>query len=272
MVSFIKGQTPVGGLDSRICDSRQTFSWKLVIFSGCRNFLNRNAQTGNLFFASPLNRRPAFAGEPMDVESPLIYVIEDDDATRESFAALFFSQGFQVELFPTGESFLHHFQPARRGCIVTDLRLGALDGIDIHHLLKEAGYAIPVILISGYLNVRTAISAMEQGIFRVIEKPYLEDELVRAVRDALREDQNTRREKAYQVDFSHRLESLDARERLTLDLIVAGHGNRAIERRLGLSTRSVDRIRHSILEKTNYMSFVELSAAFGAAFPSRVMS
>jgi DNA-binding CsgD family transcriptional regulator len=89
--------------------------------------------------------------------------------------------------------------------------------------------------------------------------------LAEAVRKAIQFDHETRRQKVYRVDFAHRLESLDARERLTLEFIVAGHPNKAVERRLNLSTRTVDRIRSSILEKMRFLSFVELAAAYGAA-------
>jgi two-component sensor histidine kinase/DNA-binding CsgD family transcriptional regulator len=109
---------------------------------------------------------------------------------------------------------------------------------------------------------------LEQGVFRVLEKPYQNDELANAVREAVKYDSARRREKRYRLDIEHRLESLDARERVTLEMIVAGSMNKAVEHRLGLSTRTVDRIRASILEKTKFQSFIELSAAYGAASKS----
>jgi FixJ family two-component response regulator len=122
-----------------------------------------------------------------------------------------------------------------------------------------------VILISAYLTVRTAAGALGQGVFRVLEKPCRNDELTNAIRDAIDHDRARRKQKLYRLDLKHRLESLDGRERLTLDLILAGHPNKAIERRLGLSRRTIERVRSSILAKTNFLSFVELSAAYGEA-------
>lgn len=201
----------------------------------------------------------------MSVTNPTVFVVEDDPEMRESFAALFTSQGLAVETFSSGEEFLTHCDSSRPGCMVADFRLQGINGIDLHRLLTEAGCTLPVILISGYLNVRSAVKAVQQGMFRVLEKPYQEDELLSAVREAIEENRRSRDNKTYRMDFAHRLQALDSRERLTLEMIVAGHGNRAIEHKLGLSTRTIDRIRSSILEKTGCMSFVELSAAYGAA-------
>jgi two-component system, LuxR family, response regulator FixJ len=201
----------------------------------------------------------------MNIEKPTVFVVEDEPETRDSFAALFTSQGQAFEVFPSAEELLQRVSPAHPGCVVTDYRLQGISGIELHRRLVEAKCKLPVILISGYLNVRTATNALRQGIYRVLEKPYQDDELVCAVQDAIKHEHKSLKQKVYRLDFAHRLHSLDARERLTLEMIVAGHGNRAIESRLGLSTRTVDRIRHSILEKMNFQTFLELSAAFGAA-------
>ena len=201
----------------------------------------------------------------MSSESPSVFVVEDEPEMRESFAALFTSHELAVELFSSGEAFIERYNPSRPGCIVTDFRLQGINGIDLHRLLAETGCTLPVILISGYLNVRSAVNAISHGIYRVLEKPYREDELLSAVEEAIEENHKSREKKAYRIDFAHRLRLLDARERLTLEMIVAGQGNRAIECKLGLSTLTGDRIRSSILDKTGCLSFVELSAAYGAA-------
>ncbi|MHB8901879.1 MAG: response regulator transcription factor [Thermoguttaceae bacterium] len=201
----------------------------------------------------------------MNVTCPTVFVVEDDPQMRESFAALFTSHGLAVEVFSCGEDFIGRYDPSSPGCIVADFRLQGINGIDLHRLLLQSGCSLPLILISGYLNVRSAIEAVRQGIYRVLEKPYREDELLSAVQDAVHENRKSREKNVYRMDFAHRLRQLDARERLALEMIVDGQGNRAIERRLGLSTRTVDRIRSSILEKTGCFSFVELSAAYGAA-------
>ena len=199
------------------------------------------------------------------VENPTVFVVEDERETRDSLAALISTMGLAVEAFASGEELFEGVDAGRPGCAVVDFRLVGMDGIALHRQLVEAGCKLPVILISAHLTVRAAARALEQGVFRVLKKPYRNDELARAIRDANEHDLARRKRKLYRVDFEHRLESLDGRERRTLDLILAGHPNKAIERRLGLSRRTVERVRASILEKMGFLSFVELSVAYGEA-------
>lgn len=210
------------------------------------------------------NTRRISTGNLMNVDTPTVYVVEDDAQTRESFVALFTSHGLHVTSFESGEKLLQHWNPRQLGCIVADYRLRGIDGISLHRLLSDNGCTLPLVLISGYLTVQSAVKAIEQGIYHVLEKPYRDDELISTVEAAIQKSCDSRTQNRFRLDLAHRLELLDARERLTLEMIVMGHGNRTIERRLGLSTRSVDRIRRSILDKTEYLSFVELSAAYGA--------
>jgi FixJ family two-component response regulator len=199
------------------------------------------------------------------VEIPIVFIVEDEPETRDSFAALISSMDLAVKTFASGEEFLQGVDAGRPGCAVVDFRLAGMDGIELHRRLVAAGCKLPVILISGYLTVRATAGAMAQGVFRVLEKPYGNDELAGAIQEALEHDRAIRKEMRYRLDFVHRLKSLDTRECRTMDLILAGHPNKAIERRLGLSRRTVERVRSSILTKTNFMSFVELSAAYGEA-------
>jgi FixJ family two-component response regulator len=199
------------------------------------------------------------------IENCTVFVVEDEPVTRDSFAALISSMDLAVETFASGEEFLQGVDPGRSGCAVVDFRLEGMDGIELHRRLVEAGCKLPVILISACLTVRAAAGALEQGVFRVLEKPYRNDELAGAVQDAIEHDRGLRKQKLYRLDLEHRLGSLDGRERRTLDLILAGHPNKAIERRLGLSRRTVERVRSSILAKTKFLSFVELSGVCGEA-------
>ncbi|MHB0959680.1 MAG: response regulator transcription factor [Pirellulaceae bacterium] len=196
---------------------------------------------------------------------PTVIVVDDEPETRASFAALMTSLNLAVETYQGGAELLQHPEINRPGCAIVDFHLEGIDGLELYHQLRERGCELPVILISAYLDVRKTARAMEQGVFRVLEKPYHDDELGNAVRRAIEYDRGSRAKRFYRRDFAHRLDSLDTRERLTLDLIIAGHPNKAVERRLDLSTRTVDRIRASILDKMQFLSFVELAAAYGAA-------
>ena len=198
-----------------------------------------------------------------DLETATVFVVDDEPETRDSFAALASSLALKVETYASGEEFLDNLDVRSAGCAVVDFRLPGLDGIQLHRRLVEAGCRLPVILISGYMTVRSAAEGLEQGIFRVLEKPYRDDELARAICEAIQRDDLLRRQRTYRLDLKHGLESLDERERQTLELILAGHPNKVIERRLRLSRRTVERTRSSILAKTKLQSFIELSAACG---------
>lgn len=199
------------------------------------------------------------------LDNPTVFVVEDEPETRNSFAALVSSMNLAVEVFASGEEFLQCVDGGRPGCTIVDLRLGEMDGLELHHRLVEAGYGLPVILISAYLTVQIVARALEQGVFRVLEKPYPNDELVRAVQDAIERDGELREQKLSELSAERRLEVLDKRERRTLDLIFAGHPNKSIVRLLKLSRRTIDRVRSSILAKTGFLSFMELAAIYGKA-------
>ncbi|MCR4412132.1 MAG: response regulator [Thermoguttaceae bacterium] len=199
----------------------------------------------------------------MAPNDPTIFVVDDDPLARHSLAAILAPLGVPIEGFPSGEDFLSRAHPSHIGCAVVDLCLGEIDGMEVLRRLRRAGCDIPVILLSGCWSVRAAVDAMEQGAFRVLEKPCCADELPRVVQDALRYQRTALARKRWRMDFAHRLESLDPRERLALELIFSGAGNKAIEHRLGVATRTVDRIRSCILRKMNALSFIELAAAYG---------
>jgi FixJ family two-component response regulator len=197
------------------------------------------------------------------VEDSTVFVVEDEPETRESFAALVSTLGIGVEAFASGKEFLQRVDAERPGCAVVDFRLDGMDGLELHRRLVAAGCKLPVILISAYLTVQATAVALKQGVFHVLEKPYHNDELAAAIQDAIERDRSRRKQKSYRLDLEHRLASLDVRERRTLDLILAGNANKLIERKLELSQRTVARVRSAILAKTGFLSFVELSTAYG---------
>jgi two-component system response regulator FixJ len=198
-------------------------------------------------------------------QSPTVFVVEDDRETRTSLAALVSSMGLPVETFASGEEFLEGLDIARPGCVLGDFRLRGMDGVTLHKELVDVGSILPVILISADWDVRTAASALQDGVFRVLEKPYHEDELARAIQDALEWDRTLRERLRCRKEIENRLKSLDVREHLVLELILTGQPNKAIERRLRLSRRTVERIRSAILNKMGTLSFVELSSAIAMA-------
>lgn len=194
-----------------------------------------------------------------------VWIVEDDPETRTSFAALVKSLGMTPESCGSAAELLPHLDKDIRGCAIVDFRLPDTDGLELFREMRHRGCDLPVILISAFLDVRRAADAMGAGVFRVLEKPYRDSELSEAIHEALEQDRVAHSKRTLRIDFAHRLESLDGRERAALDLIISGCPNKTVERKLAVSTRTVDRIRASILEKMKYLSFVELAVAYGSA-------
>jgi two-component system response regulator FixJ len=201
----------------------------------------------------------------MNETSQRVWIVEDDPETRASFAALVKSLGLEPESFGSAAELAPHLAADIRGCAIIDFRLPDMDGVELFREVRRRGCAIPVILISAFLDVRRTADAMTAGVFRVLEKPYRDSELSEAIHEAIQHGQILEAKRAMRVDFAHRLGTLDDRERLALDLIISGCPNKTVERKLAVSTRTVDRVRASILEKTRYQSFVELAVAYGSA-------
>lgn len=194
-----------------------------------------------------------------------VWIVEDDPETRTSFAALVKSLGMTPESCGSAAELLPHLDKDIRGCAIVDFRFPDTDGLELFREMRHRGCDLPVILISAFLDVRRAADAMGAGVFRVLEKPYRDSELSEAIHEALEQDRVAHCKRTLRIDFAHRLESLDGRERAALDLIISGCPNKTVERKLAVSTRTVDRIRASILEKMKYLSFVELAVAYGSA-------
>lgn len=175
------------------------------------------------------------------------------------------SLGYEAVACGCGADLWARLGGSQYGCAVVDFRLPDTDGLELYRELRRRGYDMPVILISAFLDVRHTADAMSAGVFRVLEKPYRDSELSEAIHRAIQHDQSAQVKRMVRMDFAHRLESLDSRERLALDLIIAGCPNKTVERKLAVSTRTVDRIRASILDKMRFLSFVELAVAYGSA-------
>lgn len=200
----------------------------------------------------------------MTVSDPTVFVVEGNPQTRSSLAAVVSSLGLTAQTFTSASEFLSALDISRPGCAVVDSWPPDVDGIQLHRRLRDLGSDLPVILIGTHIDVRVAAAATEQGVFRVVEYPCRDAELSQALREAIAHDRKIRNRQMYRRDFAHRLASLDARERLALKLIVSGRTGKAIQHRLGVATRTMDRIRASILRKMNVQSFMELSAEYGA--------
>lgn len=189
---------------------------------------------------------------------PTVYVIDDDPAIRKSLAAMISVMGLQVDLCGTAEEFLDACDGTQPGCVVLDLRLPGMDGLELMEICQQRGMRLQVIMISGHGEVSMAVKAMRLGAIDFLEKPYHTGELRERILEAVRLDAAYRQQRDEQRVVRSRLDSLSSDERAALDLMVAGRTNPQIVTELGISLRTVHSRRAAILEKMNAGSRAEL--------------
>lgn len=188
----------------------------------------------------------------------IVHVIDDDDAMRESLAFLFKSAKVPVATYESADLFLDGLPGVTGGCVVTDVRMPGMSGIDLLKRLRELNNAIPVIVITGHGDVPLAVEAMKYGASDFLEKPFDDDLLLAAVRTALSDQESSQEEQAVRASIVRRLDLLSARERQVLEGLVAGHANKTIAYDLGISPRTIEIYRANVMTKMEAASLSEL--------------
>jgi two-component system response regulator FixJ len=189
---------------------------------------------------------------------PLVYVIDDDEAVRDSLTLLFDSESLPVRAFPTADAFLDAFERGQPGCVVADVRMPGLSGVELLEKLQAERSALPVILITGHGDVPMAVTALKAGAADFFEKPFDDARLVASVRAAL-DVTRARRQRAVETsELEARAATLTAREREVMDLIVAGHSNQIVAARLAISPRTVEVYRARVMEKMQANSLADI--------------
>jgi two-component system response regulator FixJ len=189
---------------------------------------------------------------------PMVYVIDDDDAVRHSLEFLLKTAGIEARGFESAKAFLEILPRIKSGCIITDVRMPEITGIDLLRRVKESGVDIPVIVITGHGDISLAVEAMKIGAVDFLEKPFDDDLLVASVRSALNKDAGTARQKAEIADIHDRLAALSNRERQVLEGLVAGKANKIIAFDLGISPRTVEIYRANVMTKLEANSLSDL--------------
>ena len=194
-----------------------------------------------------------------------VFVVDDDSSTRELLAWLMKRHGLRAELFPDARSFLKSYKAEMPGCLVVDLNMPGMSGLDLQQYLKEHGVLIPVVFLSGRADVPKAVKAVREGAIDFLEKPFDYRRVVTLVEDCIRRDAEARERHERKRVYCERLAQLTQREREVLDLVVAGRMNREIAEKLDISIKTVEAHRSKIMEKLGVDSVAELVQATLAA-------
>jgi len=188
----------------------------------------------------------------------VVHVVDDDLAVRQSLSFLLASDGLPVRLHESALAFLDAMTDTSTGCIVTDVRMPGIDGIELLRRLKARGFSLPVIVMTGHADVPMAVEAMKEGAVDFIEKPFDDDMFLAAVRSALRLQEQHAQRDAQITEVQARLQGLSERERQVLEGLVAGKANKVIAYDLGISPRTVEIYRANVMTKMQAGSLSEL--------------
>jgi len=188
----------------------------------------------------------------------VVYVIDDDDAVRQSLTFLLKTAGIVARAYDSATSFLDHLPQVKAGCIITDVRMPGLSGLDLLRRLKELQIALPVIVITGHGDVPLAVEAMKSGASDFLEKPFDDEALLAAVNVALRGQGASARREADRAGIADKLASLSNRERQVLEGLVAGLPNKTIAYDHGISPRTVEIYRANVMQKMQAASLSDL--------------
>jgi len=197
-------------------------------------------------------------GMPTMQPEPVIYVVDDDDAVRQSLEFLLKTAGITVRGFESAKAFLEVLPQVDQGCVITDVRMPEITGIDLLRQVKATKPDLPVIVITGHGDISLAVEAMKIGAVDFLEKPFDDDLLIAAVRAALNRDADTAKRKAELGDIQEKLAALSNRERQVLDGLVAGNANKTIAFDLGISPRTVEIYRANLMTKMSANSLSDL--------------
>ena len=187
------------------------------------------------------------------------HIVDDDAAIRDALSWLLRSRGVSAQCWASGEAFLAGLSPEMRGCIVLDVRMDGISGIEVHEQLFGRGCRMPVIFLTGHGDVPLAVAALKKGAFDFVEKPFNDNQLVDRVIEAMRSDEALRQELEAEASIAARLAQLTASEREVMDRVLAGDHNKAIAEELDIAIRTVEVHRAHVFEKMGVRSAVALA-------------
>jgi FixJ family two-component response regulator len=198
------------------------------------------------------------AESPLPKSKAIVFVVDDDLSVREGLERLLHAAGWEVETFPSAQEFLAHRKEDIPSCLVLDVGLPGLSGLDLQKRILEANREIPIVFITGHKDVPTSVRAMKAGAVEFLVKPFSEDDLLDAIRQAIKRDQSARYQNAQMQDLWRRYELLTPREREVMQKVVSGLLNKQVAAELGTSEITIKVHRGQVMQKMQANSLVDL--------------
>lgn len=187
-----------------------------------------------------------------------VFIVDDDDAVRESLEFLMKSINQPAESFSSAQAFLSGFNPDRPGCLLLDIRMPGMSGVELQEKLKEMDAGIPIIFITGHGDVPMAVKAIQAGAADFIQKPFRDQELIDRIREVLADDVEVRTERLHRNEILERMGTLTEREKEVMEQVVAGKANKVVAIDLSVSQRTVEIHRANVMEKMKAKSLAQL--------------
>ncbi len=194
----------------------------------------------------------------MSIDDAIVMVVDDDTGVRNAMRALLKSVGLQSQLHASAQDFLSSYSPAQPGCLVLDIRMPGMSGLELQQELNLRGATIPVIFMTGHGDIPMAVEAMQHGAFDFLQKPFRDQDLLDRIQKAIARDAKLRLSLSEHSRIRSNLESLTDREREVLDLMILGKQNKAVAQDLGVSPRTIEIHRARVMEKMDVQSVAEL--------------
>ncbi|MGO9360328.1 MAG: response regulator [Xanthobacteraceae bacterium] len=243
-----------------------TETLRAIALHGCEH-LNKPASLKDLTAAIerlvPPSRGPAAAPSPCavaaDATAPVVFVVDDDSHVRQAIRSMLEGEGRIVEDYEDAEAFLDGYRPGRKACLLIDANLPGISGIDLLKRLKDAGHQIPAIMITGHSDVPMAVEAMKAGASDFLEKPIRGSELLAGVTRALEQACDSGKLTTWRKDAAEHLAGLTRRQHQIMQMVLAGHPSKNIAADLGISRRTVENHRASIMKRTGSRSLPALA-------------